>query len=706
MRSLGLAVLLFAAAAAPCQQREFDDLGRRALAAARDGNFTDAIASYRRMLALDAANASVRYDLALLLYRLGRARESLDTLRVPQGADALALAGANQRVLGRPDKALPFLRKAYAFKPDIDIAYDFGMVLLDLDKHVEAERLFCRFPGEARALIGRGLAAFATGRPEEAGRWFRQAAAKEPGAADVHALIGDVAFTSSQFDEAAEAYAEALRLEPNNSENQVKAGRNLLRLERAGEARERFTRAASINPLDAEAHFELGRLALESGDAQAARRHLEASAGAAPLRPATAYQLARLYRSLGEGKRASEALASFERLKEETPGLRVEIDPPSLMVEGPPEETRWGRYQFPAVHRMADGRLISFVHVEADSAAAYGLPKRTFVSSDDGFTWREEAEAASQPYGLRLGPAEWLRIDTPPSLDASKLSLPAPAGSFTSYRQAYSLYRMTELPADLRAIFFQRHVNGGWKSESTVLDEPAGLRYVTGGRFPRIWWGDMRKAADGSLLAVTYPSIAGGGPPFHFTSACWRSVDGGRAWRMLARIPYRPDEAADPQAAKRDGFSEPTFEVLSDGALYAVLRTTDGNGSGPMYSVRSSDNGRTWTKPAVMAPAGVLPRLLRLANGVLVLSSGRPGVQLRFSRDGHGRTWSKPWELVPITNDGIQYDTCGYTDLAAIDRDSFLIVYSWFRKPDQAGRPRKAILARRVRVFLPAGPKQ
>ena len=105
-----------------------------------------------------------------------------------------------------------------------------------------------------------------------------------------------------------------------------------------------------------------------------------------------------------------------------------------------------------------------------------------------------------------------------------------------------------------------------------------------------------------------------------------------------------------------------------------------------MYRTRSSDGGRTWSKPAVMAPNGVMPRLLRLGNGMLVLSSGRPGVQLRFSKSGLGDDWSEPVDVLPPTSDKLDVDSCGYTGLVALDRDTFLIVYSWFQKPDADGR--------------------
>src|ERR1051325_3657447 len=114
---------------------------------------------------------------------------------------------------------------------------------------------------------------------------------------------------------------------------------------------------------------------------------------------------------------------------------------PALVIEGPAEERRWGRYQFPTVHRMADGRLISFVHVEADSAESYGMPQRTLVSSDDGFSWREDNGAAAMAYGIKVPGGDPLAIDTPPSIQADELELPPSAGTFSSYGQPFSLYR-------------------------------------------------------------------------------------------------------------------------------------------------------------------------------------------------------------------------------------------------------------------------
>jgi hypothetical protein len=53
---------------------------------------------------------------------------------------------------------------------------------------------------------------------------------------------------------------------------------------------------------------------------------------------------------------------------------------------------------------------------------------------------------------------------------------------------------------------------------------------------------------------------------------------------------------------------------------------------------RTKSTGRREASPSRRAPQ-VRPSLLLLANGVLLLSGGRPGLFLSASRDGSGRAW-------------------------------------------------------------------
>lgn len=371
-----------------------------------------------------------------------------------------------------------------------------------------------------------------------------------------------------------------------------------------------------------------------------------------------------------------------------TAQVTVQLGQPHLVAEGPATEHRWGRWQFPTLEAGVKGEMLLFAHVEPDSAASYGKARKVYVSMDKGRSWRENAEAVRHPFGLRLPNGEWLRTDTVAATPIAEVKLPAQRAERVSYKTPFQLYLLRELPEKLRNIYFQRFT-GKWTPESHPLDDPDALRYATGGLIPQIWWGDMKVLKDHSVVALTYPYYHASQPTPYTSAASYRSTDHGRSWQKTGHILYdEPDR-------RRDGFTEPALEVLPNGDLLGVLRTTDGNGVGPMYSVRSADQGRTWSRPEAFAETGVLPRLLQLRNGVLVLSSGRPGVDLRFSTD-NGRTWSKATELVPLPDRSkIQADSCGYTSLLPLGRDRFLIAYSWFTPP--SGRKSIYVLDVRVR---------
>ncbi len=361
---------------------------------------------------------------------------------------------------------------------------------------------------------------------------------------------------------------------------------------------------------------------------------------------------------------------------------------PRLVVEGPTDEHRWGRWQFPVLEQGAGGKLMLFVHVEQDSAASYGKARKIYVSRDQGKNWKEDARAADGAYGLKLKNGAWLRTDTVAATPAASIALPKMVAERVSYKTPFQLYFMRELPAAMQRIFFQRYQGGSWKAEAQALDDAHGLRYVTGGLMPQLWWGDMKVLKDGTLVALTYPYYHDSQPVPYTSAASYLSRDQGRSWTKTGHILY--DEAD----RKRDGFTEPALEVLPDGRLFAVLRTTDGNGVGPMYRSWSSDLGKTWSRPEAFTATGVLPRLLQLGNGVLVMSSGRPGVDLRLSRDG-GRSWTEAQKLVPVPDEAKpQADSCGHTSLVPLGKDRFLIAYSWFNPPTG----RKSIYVREVKI--------
>jgi len=349
-------------------------------------------------------------------------------------------------------------------------------------------------------------------------------------------------------------------------------------------------------------------------------------------------------------------------------------------------------------------------NMKIDSVMMYGKPGSAYsISADNGKTWspqRREPAVVRETGAvgdLTLPNGDRLEIGTPEALKAKTLKLPEPVGTIIDdYTKAKRFfYRVSKLPPALQGVYLRRLPKGAtnWQIEHATLEDPELLRYSLFGLLPVVWWGDLRLAADGSIIAGMYPGYTlspTGAKNLRMNVSFYRSTDEGHSWKLQGRIYYQPDAKTDPLAAKRAGYTEPAFEILADGTFLCVLRTTDGAGNGPLYTSRSQDQGVTWSKPEAITNTGVLPRLLRLSNGVIVLSAGRPGVQLRFNTDGQGKRWTEPFELLPY-KDSTDQVTCGLTGLLATGPNRFLVVYSDLKHPE-GNELRKAIIAREVIV--------
>ena len=132
------------------------------------------------------------------------------------------------------------------------------------------------------------------------------------------------------------------------------------------------------------------------------------------------------------------------------------------------------------------------------------------------------------------------------------------------------------------------------------------------------------------------------GVDFCFTIAIFASEDGGRSWTYTSRL----DQTAD-MPTNVEGPCEPTLCELADGRILIVFRLQNGV---PLWMSSSSNAAQTWTEPRAavglgkgrhshVTPHSVWPQLLLLSNGVLVLSSGRPGIGFWVSSAGDGDTW-------------------------------------------------------------------
>lgn len=371
----------------------------------------------------------------------------------------------------------------------------------------------------------------------------------------------------------------------------------------------------------------------------------------------------------------------------------------------------WGYYQFPTLAQSEDGRtlLVSWSNAPDDEkyfgqGSTVTKSNRRY-STDNGATWNDaiadNVSVRDDGYcSVRLANRDIVYVNTPATRDLRDENLKKLMPQPIEHRHNLRFYRVSELPDTLKGTdvtIWHASTNKTEKVKATINDEGS-LRFsIESGYeyFPIKWWGDLRLLGNNDIAAVmyytSYETASGNADPA-LSCSCYISSDGGYSWNRQGKIPYVYDQVKDPYGPTRwyYGYSEPTFEILPDGSWYVILRTTDSH-LGPLYWSRSTDRGKTWSDPVYFAPNGVMPRLQRLANGVTVLTSGRPGVQLRLSLDDSATEWTDPIDLVPYTKaynngQGTINVSSGYTRIEPCfgEENSFYLVYDTFDYTDES----------------------
>lgn len=386
--------------------------------------------------------------------------------------------------------------------------------------------------------------------------------------------------------------------------------------------------------------------------------------------------------------------------------IDIVLDAPRVIAQGPADERRWGRFQFPTIARLSNGKLLIQFSAREDSVKGYSAraeyPNRA-VSDDEGATWKLTDKVDGQG-GLALPDGSRVSFAFKGSRPAAELALPVPAAARKgSYNENCAYYRADQLAPELRDCFIRRFLPAGgdqWQSSKAAVQLPGMLFVAVNGYFSFQCFLQYDATPWGTLMATLFPSTTlevEGKVEDKVGVTLLESSDVGRTWQPVGRIPFHADPKVDPHAENRWQLHEPEFAFTPGGGMVCLIRSTDGPGVGPLYQSHSTDRGRTWTRPEVLDRLGVRPRLLVLKSGVTLATYGRPGLYLRASADPVAREWDAPVTLV-APGKVLNADTCGYASLLAVGPNQALVAYSHFTWPGDDGKPRKTILVQRITV--------
>ncbi len=386
--------------------------------------------------------------------------------------------------------------------------------------------------------------------------------------------------------------------------------------------------------------------------------------------------------------------------------VKVRMEEPVLIDQASPQVKEWGPYRMPKVFRLPGGELGLTFAVGLDLLQAQGKSSPLFVSSDGGKSWRRSTFPHPRMNGMNplivpIGDGEYYCLPAGNGLPADVAQMPKPLYERGGgYGTAFRLYRLEDCPAAVQRWFQEQKAvrwspkTGVWREEALDWDRLNQVVYCylePGDK----WWTqkvymEVPPVVDGKeLLFADYWTLysVDGKAPGNWQCSLMASGDNGRTWR-------RRSVMIDGEAYGDVG--EPTLVRNTAGELVSIIRR-DPMPKLPTLIIYSRDHGRTWTRPKEMFDRGAFPQLLLLQNGVMVHSFGRPGVWLSFSLDG-GHAWTQPQAVIAGDPANNTRHSCGYTSLLAVGRDSFLIAYSEFERPNPQGLPAKAILIRKIAV--------
>jgi tetratricopeptide (TPR) repeat protein len=291
------------------------------------GDLAKAAEWERRFAATPGAGAQAAANAAALSLNAGQPAEAVkwaetaaQTLDTPE---VHHLLGKAYQAAGRPDSALPELRRAFEREPGQEaFLSDLGQALLEHRDFAEALALLEKgrrqFPKSAQIELAFGVACYAQRRPDDAVGAFLEVIRLDNTIEQPYIFLGrtldhagarlpEVIAGYAAWEKKAPAnylpvflHAKALLASPDPDTAKIEAG---------------LRRSIELNGAFWESHLELSSLLSKQGKWPEAQRELARSIELNPSHARAHYDLARVYLHMGKPDLAHAEQAEYERLK-------------------------------------------------------------------------------------------------------------------------------------------------------------------------------------------------------------------------------------------------------------------------------------------------------------------------------------------------------------------------------------------------------
>jgi len=363
-----------------------------------------------------------------------------------------------------------------------------------------------------------------------------------------------------------------------------------------------------------------------------------------------------------------------------TPALKIKV----LDTVKIHESHKYG--YFPSIHILSTGELICDFSLDGDKHDAEGGFWGYVISNDKGKSWGMRHTA-----GFIFREVAFTRYPALPDGSLMMLGgypLPSADDDYRNINASSIIIRNGG-----KTITLSRDVVVG-------LPKPAARQKMsdTVKNFDSLGPGKIKEAAfmffsgtmvasqDGGWLALMYGKLEG---DEFFRTIVVKADQSRKKWQYVSTVAGDEEARASLKAegeVKTEGFAEPNMIRLKDGRLFMALRRGSNN---QMYKSWSTDDGKSWTKPSSFGFKGVEPAIMEMSNGLVVVSTGRPGpIGVHVSEDS-GKTWGHFTKIadytVPLKEDSargqkegrthmVQSSTC-YTGLVEVEPGKLLVVY-------------------------------